>query len=113
MQELLHRLREHVGCLYQLCEVVSELDLLVSFAQVSSADKFVQPSFGDEMKLEASRHPILDVISPSTPQPNSVVRLEGGSRIFLREGVEFAGEFGSLGVLFQKIVFFPTSNLMI
>ncbi|XP_054269592.1 mutS protein homolog 4-like isoform X2 [Macrosteles quadrilineatus] len=73
MQELLRKLRMHISCLYHLCEIISELDLLISFSQVSSADHFAPPNFGNEMDVKSSRHPILDAISASTPVANNVI----------------------------------------
>lgn len=74
MQDLMRRLRVHVACLYRLCEIIAELDLLVALAMVSTSDKFVPPTFGDKLDLLNSRHPILDFISPSTAVPNNVVK---------------------------------------
>ncbi|KAK6629982.1 hypothetical protein RUM43_003803 [Polyplax serrata] len=57
---LLTDIRENIGCLFTLCEIIAELDVLVSFAQVSSAKNFSKPNFGLHLDLKKSRHPILD-----------------------------------------------------
>lgn len=74
IQELMRKLRVHIGCLYKLCENIAELDLLVAFALVSSSENFVPPTFGNKMALKDSRHPILDVINSSVPVANDVVQ---------------------------------------
>ncbi|KAK6626433.1 hypothetical protein RUM44_008906 [Polyplax serrata] len=58
--QLLTDIRENIGCLFTLCEIIAELDVLVSFAQVSSAKNFAKPNFGLHLDLKKSRHPILD-----------------------------------------------------
>ncbi|XP_075217932.1 mutS protein homolog 4-like [Lycorma delicatula] len=95
--EILHKVREHIGCLYKLCEIIAELDILLSFALVSSSTDFVRPTFGHKMKLIASRHPILDVINRSRPVGNNVIASKeknfhiitgpnmGGKSIYIRQ----------------------------
>lgn len=89
MQELLRKLRMHISCLYHLCEIISELDLLISFSQVSSADHFAPPNFGNKMDVISSRHPILDVISASTPVANDVVCILYQCCCFLNNSVSY------------------------
>uniref|UniRef100_A0A1B6D8P9 DNA mismatch repair proteins mutS family domain-containing protein n=1 Tax=Clastoptera arizonana TaxID=38151 RepID=A0A1B6D8P9_9HEMI len=70
--KLIQNLRQHISCLYKLCENIAELDLIMSFAQISSSENFVRPSFGEVLKLTDSRHPILDFICPNSPVGNDV-----------------------------------------
>ncbi|XP_068085433.1 mutS protein homolog 4-like [Anabrus simplex] len=70
--KLLTDLREHIGCLYKLCENISELDMLVSFAKISAISNYTRPEFGKVLELKDSRHPILDFINPTEPVPNDV-----------------------------------------
>lgn len=73
--QLLTDIRENIGCLFTLCEIIAELDVLVSFAQVSSAKNFAKPNFGLHLDLKKSRHPILDCTQnyDNETVPNDVV----------------------------------------
>lgn len=70
---MLTDIRQHIGCLFNLCEIISELDVVISFAHVSSAKHYVKPVFGNELNLKESRHPILDVTKVGETVPNDVV----------------------------------------
>lgn len=68
--ELLDDLRSYVGCVYNLCEVVSELDVISSLAIVSCQKDYVRPIFSSDLIISAGRHPILDKFD-SNPIPNN------------------------------------------
>ncbi|KAJ9582302.1 hypothetical protein L9F63_003338, partial [Diploptera punctata] len=69
---LLSDIRNDIGCIFKLCEIISELDMLTSFANISSLSSYVQPQFGRMLSLELSRHPILDNVLQHIPVPNDV-----------------------------------------
>ncbi|KAJ4440004.1 hypothetical protein ANN_08135 [Periplaneta americana] len=69
---LLADIREDIGCLFKLCEVVAELDMLTSFAISSSTHSYVRPKFDDILDVKQSRHPILDYTLQREPTPNDV-----------------------------------------
>ncbi|XP_022197518.2 mutS protein homolog 4 [Nilaparvata lugens] len=72
LNELVQEIQKYIGCIYKLCEVIAELDMLVCFGVVSSSSDFVSPIFGSRLDLKSSRHPILDVVSSSSPVSNDV-----------------------------------------
>ena len=67
--------RNYIGFIFKLCEVVSELDMLTSFANLSLLSSYVRPQFGRYLSLEQSRHPILDNVSQHVPVSNDVVSI--------------------------------------
>lgn len=71
--ELLTDIREHVGILYKLIEVIAELDVATSLAQVSSSKNYVRPTFGPNLYIQEGRNPILESVSSSIPVPNDTV----------------------------------------
>lgn len=72
---MLQDIRPYIGSLYKLCEYISELDIIVSFAQISKNFMYVRPKFTKgRMKLKTSLHPILNHISYSKPVANDIVR---------------------------------------
>jgi DNA mismatch repair protein MSH4 len=60
LEDLLSSVRESIGCLYMLSEVVSQVDVLLSLAEVSQRPGYVRPVFGDGFVVRDGRHPILD-----------------------------------------------------
>ncbi|GLG94086.1 DNA mismatch repair protein spellchecker 1 [Gryllus bimaculatus] len=70
--KLLVDIRDHIGCLYKLCENIAYLDMLVSFARASALPNFVMPKFGDTLDVKGSHHPILEFINPSEPVANDI-----------------------------------------
>ncbi|RZF42657.1 hypothetical protein LSTR_LSTR001452 [Laodelphax striatellus] len=72
LNELVQEIQKDIGCIYKLCEVIAELDMLVCFGVLSSSSDFVSPIFGSRLELKSSRHPILDVVSSSRPVGNDV-----------------------------------------
>jgi hypothetical protein len=71
--DLLAKIRNDIGCLFKLCEVIAELDMLTSFANLSSVSTYVRPQFGSFLDIRQSRHPILDFVLQHEPVPNDVV----------------------------------------
>ena len=73
IDDLLVKTRSDIGSLYKLREIVCQLDVIVSFAQVSSAGGYCRPSFGNELVIRSGRHPILDHFSRSALISNDTV----------------------------------------
>ncbi|PSN39211.1 hypothetical protein C0J52_22282 [Blattella germanica] len=69
---LLSDIRGDIGCIFKLCEMIAELDMLTSFANLSSLNTYVRPQFGTNLDLKQSRHPILDNVLPRVPVSNDV-----------------------------------------
>ncbi|KAL0275351.1 UNVERIFIED_CONTAM: hypothetical protein PYX00_003220 [Menopon gallinae] len=81
--ELLNDIREHIGCLFNLCEYIAELDVITSFAHISSGQNYVRPKFGDVLNVTESRHPILDVIHDGKVVPNDIFAEKGRNCVIL------------------------------
>ena len=65
LDELLIEVRDYIGFLYKLSDLISSLDMFLSLAAVSQSDGFVRPEFGDCLAIKAGRHPILDTMTAS------------------------------------------------
>lgn len=70
---MLNKTRSKIGSLYKLREIICQLDVIVSFAHVSSAGGFCRPEFGSDLLIRAGRHPILNHLSPDTLISNDTV----------------------------------------
>lgn len=66
-------IRSHISYLYEMCESIAGIDLILSLAQISSSHNYVRPKFGDSLSLKASRHPILESITTCEPIANDIV----------------------------------------
>ncbi|XP_065204107.1 mutS protein homolog 4-like [Planococcus citri] len=70
---MLEDIRPFIGSLYKLCECIAELDVIMSFAQISKNLMYVKPKFSkDCTDLKASLHPILNHIAYSKPVANDI-----------------------------------------
>ncbi|XP_022793789.1 mutS protein homolog 4-like [Stylophora pistillata] len=79
VSELLGEIRENVGCLYKLSELVSVMDMLVSFAHLCTLSDYVRPEFTDTLAIKNGRHPILDKILTEPPTANNTYATEGSN----------------------------------
>lgn len=73
MEDLLAEIRGEIGFLYKLRELVCQLDVVVSFAQVALGGGYCRPTFGTGMMIRNGRHPILDRFSPVDLASNDTV----------------------------------------
>ncbi|KAJ1530742.1 hypothetical protein ONE63_005597 [Megalurothrips usitatus] len=69
---ILNDIRKHIGYLYEMCESIAEVDLILSLAQISCSHNYVRPHFGEILCLKASRHPILESITTCDPIANDI-----------------------------------------
>ncbi|KAI8228953.1 MutS protein-like protein 4 [Colletotrichum sp. SAR 10_96] len=60
IEDLIDNIRTQIAVLYRICESVALLDMLASFAHVSSTYDWVRPEVSDALAIKAARHPILD-----------------------------------------------------
>ncbi|KAF9873988.1 hypothetical protein CkaCkLH20_08722 [Colletotrichum karsti] len=60
IQDLIDSIRTEITSLYRICESIALLDMLASFAHVSSMNDWVRPQITDTLALKNARHPILD-----------------------------------------------------
>ncbi|KAI8257658.1 MutS protein-like protein 4 [Colletotrichum sp. SAR11_239] len=60
IEDLIDNIRTQIAVLYRICESVALLDMLASFAHVSSTYDWVRPEVSDTLAIKAARHPILD-----------------------------------------------------
>ncbi|XP_065344364.1 mutS protein homolog 4-like [Cloeon dipterum] len=76
LSELLAEVRQHAGCLYQMCEAISQIDMICAITAASSLPGFVKPKFGGKIAVCAGKHPILNHIGQMEPIPNDIFSSE-------------------------------------
>ncbi|KAL4241059.1 MutS protein msh4 [Mactra antiquata] len=83
MTELLNNIRDDIGALYKLSEIVATVDMLLSFAHACTLSDFVKPEFTDTLAVKQGRHPILEKISLESPMPNNIYASDDSNFIII------------------------------
>ncbi|XP_052860235.1 mutS protein homolog 4-like [Anopheles cruzii] len=60
IQELIASVRESIDAVYNLVGCLTDLDVIQALATVSQGRDFAEPQFGEETKIVAGRHPLLE-----------------------------------------------------
>ncbi|XP_061383646.1 mutS protein homolog 4-like [Danaus plexippus] len=115
---LLKELRPFMSSLYNLCENVAELDILLSLAQASTVGSYIRPYFDNYLDIRNSVHPLLDYNSQVLPVPNDIFASPehnftiitgpnmGGKTIYIKQ-------IAIIHVMAQLGCFVPATNAVI
>ncbi|KFO81524.1 MutS protein 4, partial [Cuculus canorus] len=76
--KLLNEIYEHIHCLYKLSDIVSMLDMLLSFAHAC-----IRPEFTDTLAIKQGWHPILEKIAVEKPVSNNTYLTEGNNFVII------------------------------
>ncbi|NXK51882.1 MSH4 protein, partial [Chauna torquata] len=81
--KLLNEIYEHIHCLYKLSDIVSMLDMLLSFAHACTVSDYVRPEFTDTLAIKQGWHPILEKIAMEKPVSNNAYLTEGSNFLII------------------------------
>uniref|UniRef100_A0A8B9MZW7 MutS protein homolog 4 n=1 Tax=Accipiter nisus TaxID=211598 RepID=A0A8B9MZW7_9AVES len=81
--KLLNEIYEHIHCLYKLSDIVSMLDMLLSFAHACTLSDYVRPEFTDTLAIKQGWHPILEKIAMEKPVSNNTYLTEGKNFVII------------------------------
>ncbi|XP_042675630.1 mutS protein homolog 4 isoform X1 [Centrocercus urophasianus] len=81
--KLLNEIYEHIHCLYKLSDIVSMLDMLLSFAHACTISDYVRPDFTDTLAIKQGWHPILEKIAMEKPVSNNAYLTEGSNFLII------------------------------
>ncbi|XP_027575757.1 mutS protein homolog 4 isoform X2 [Pipra filicauda] len=81
--KLLSEIYEHIHCLYKLSDIVSMLDMLLSFAHACTLSDYVRPEFTDTLAIKQGWHPILEKIAVEKPVANNTYLTEGNNFVII------------------------------
>ncbi|KAF4790228.1 mutS 4 [Turdus rufiventris] len=81
--KLLNEIYEHIHCLYKLSDIVSMLDMLLSFAHACTLSDYVRPEFTDTLAIKQGWHPILEKIAMEKPVANNTYLTEGNNFVII------------------------------
>ncbi|WP_251635617.1 DNA mismatch repair protein MutS [Sporosarcina sp. NCCP-2716] len=79
-------LKEGIGDIQQLASVISELDVLTAFAEVSESRQYVKPQFteGKTLEIRNGRHPVVEkMMDHSLYVPNSCTLTEEANMLLI------------------------------
>ncbi|HJK48452.1 MAG TPA: DNA mismatch repair protein MutS, partial [Methanocorpusculum sp.] len=93
-ESLLATLRDHVPELKEAAEGIGMIDMLVSFAELASANRYVRPEFsaGADLLIRDGRHPIVEDSVPGGYVPNDTEMNASGDQILILTGANMAGK---------------------
>jgi DNA mismatch repair protein MutS len=86
LDDLMARTSMHCGALQQLAARIAHVDCLVGFAEAAVEHKYVRPEMhdGDELRVEAARHPVIEtLLPPGTSYVPNDIRLDATTRQML------------------------------
>ncbi|UOQ47800.1 DNA mismatch repair protein MutS [Gracilibacillus caseinilyticus] len=92
--EIREKVKQYIPALQRLADLISEVDVLQSFATVSEENNFVRPTFSDvrRIRLEESRHPVIEkVMKGEQFVPNSI-DLADDKHLLLITGPNMSGK---------------------
>lgn len=94
-QEIVARLKSNITRLKEVCDVVSELDCLCSFAVVASTYNYVKPEItdGSGLEIKDGRHPVVEKMNrTSLFVPNDTKLDTEENRMIIITGPNMAGK---------------------
>ncbi|CEG26881.1 DNA mismatch repair protein MutS [Bacillus sp. B-jedd] len=92
--EIRDRIKEEIPRLQALAKVVSEIDVLQSFAEVSEERKYVKPEFSEsrEILIEEGRHPVVEKVLDSQEYVPNGCAMNENREILLITGPNMSGK---------------------
>jgi len=91
--EIRELIKEEIPILQRLAEVISQIDVLQSFATVSEANNYIRPKFvKEELFIKNGRHPVIEqVMKDGSFVPNNVT-LNKDTNVLLITGPNMSGK---------------------
>ena len=91
--EIRNKIKEYIPRLQSISKVISEIDVLQSFATVSEENNYVRPNISDkrEIKLISSRHPVVEKVIETEFVTNDII-MDENTNILLITGPNMAGK---------------------
>jgi len=87
------KIKEYIPRLQEISKVISEIDVLGSFATVSENNNYVRPKLVDERKVSIinDRHPVIEKVIDGEFVPNDII-MDENTDILLITGPNMAGK---------------------
>ncbi len=114
-RELRDKVKEYTNVLQKLAHIVSELDMMLSFAKVANENKYVRPTLNDNniIKIKEGRHPVIETNLTTHYIPNDLY-MDSNESILLITGPNMSGkstymrQIALIAIMAQIGCFVPT-----
>ncbi|UOQ85650.1 DNA mismatch repair protein MutS [Gracilibacillus salinarum] len=92
--EIREKVKQFIPALQRLADIISEVDVLQSFATVSEENNFVRPTFSAERRinLEESRHPVIEKVMKNEQFVPNSINLADDKHLLLITGPNMSGK---------------------
>ena len=115
--DIRNKIKEYIPKLQHIAKIISEVDVLQSFASVSEKYNYVRPNINDlnEIKLLNSRHPVVEKVIKDEYVENDII-MDNKTNILLITGPNMAGkstymrQLGIIVIMAQIGCFVPASE---
>lgn len=84
-------MKENISSLFMMSEAISMLDLLCSFAKMSSSNQYIKPTFSEMLYIKKGRHPVLNTTIESFIA-NDIISLKESSSFNIITGCNMSGK---------------------
>jgi DNA mismatch repair protein MutS len=90
--EIRDKIKEYIPSLQKTAKVISEIDVLQSFAEVAEINNYIRPTFSkDIIDIKDSRHPVVEKVISESFVPNDIY-MDSNTNILLITGPNMAGK---------------------
>ena len=115
--EIRDKVKEYIPNLQEISKVISEIDVIQSFALISEKYNYVRPTLNDkhEIKVIDSRHPVVEKVIKDSYVENDIV-MDKNTNILLITGPNMAGkstymrQLGIITIMAQIGCFVPAKE---
>lgn len=92
-KQLRDKIKEYSNVLQRLAHIISELDMMLSFAKVANENKYVRPTINDSniIKIKEGRHPVIETNLTTHYIPNDLY-MDSKESILLITGPNMSGK---------------------
>ncbi|CAI4061000.1 hypothetical protein SKDZ_06G0620 [Saccharomyces kudriavzevii ZP591] len=91
VNELLDKIAAHISELFMIAEAVAILDLVCSFAHNLKENNYIIPTFGKNLLIQDSRHPLLEKVIKNFV-PNTISSTKNSSSLQIITGCNMSGK---------------------
>ncbi len=91
--DIRNKVKDKIPVLQEISNVLSELDMLISFSVVAEENNYTRPTITDDrvIKIIDSRHPVVEKVNKSDYVPNDII-MDNNVDILLITGPNMAGK---------------------
>ena len=90
--EIRNKVKQYIPALQEIAKIISEIDVLSSFATVSEANNYIRPTLTEnELEIIDSRHPVVEKVMTEEFVPNDI-KMDKNTSILLITGPNMAGK---------------------